>query len=285
LGWLFTAPALVVLAVAVGYPMLLAIWYSFHQKLFGLPADFVGLENFLANLEDPRFRNAVATTLIYTVVAVTFKCCIGFAVALLLNREFPLRAVLRSLILLSWALPEIAVVLGWNWLLNSEWGALNVVLTRLGLIDQNIYWLSDPALVLPTVIAVDVWRTFPFFTIVILAGLQNINKELYEAAAVDGASAVRRFWHITLPQVVPVLSVALVLATIWNLNDFATIWFLTRGGPGSATEVLSIYTYQVAFSSLNDLGRAASVSTLAMPLLALLIVVLVKVSKRREAEV
>lgn len=282
LGYLFVAPAVLFLLVSAGYPLLLGIWYSLHDKVFGLPAEFVGLDNFIENLGDARFRRSVVTTVTYAAAAVVLKCVLGFAVALLLNREFPLRGVLRSLILLSWGLPEIAVVLGWSWLLDSQWGVINYLLTSIGLIESNIAWLSDPSLALATVVGVDVWRTFPFFAITILAALQGIDSQLYEATRLDGAGPVQQFRYITLPHTLPVLSVVIVLATIWNLNDFTTIWFLTQGGPGGATEIISIYTYQVAFAGLNDIGQAASVSVMAMPLLAVLIGILVYTTKKRE---
>jgi len=283
LGYLFVAPAAIVLLVMVGYPAVAGIWYSFHDKMIGFP-DFkwVGLENYRLLLTDSRVLKAIARGFGYATVSCALKLPLGMLVALLLHQKFYGRGLARGVTLLPWSLPEIATVLVWTWMFNDIYGVFNFVLMKLGLIKAPLNFLGT-TLAYPSIILVNVWRGFPFFAINLLAGLQAIPEELYEAAKVDGASRWQSFLHITLPGVRTVMLIVTLLSFIWTANDFTSIWVLTRGGPSGATEPFPIITYMTAFIGL-ELGKAAALPVLLMPIFSILIVFLVRAVSGQERE-
>jgi multiple sugar transport system permease protein len=284
LGYLLLAPAGILLLVLVAYPFLTAVVMSFQKKLIGQAvAPWIGLDNYTTLLMDPTFWLVFRNVLVFAGASVFFKLIIGTAVALALNEQMPARGLVRSIMILPWALPTLVAVLIWMWMYSDVGGVFNHVLMGVGVVERPILFLSDPVLAMVSVIIVNVWRGFPFFTITLLAGLQTVAGDQYDAAKVDGAGMWSRFRHVTLPGLAPVMAVVTLLSTIFTLNDFAIIWLLTKGGPGNATDVLSTLTYKVAIRGL-ELGKGVAVSVLMLPLLIVLIVLLTRfINKREEA--
>lgn len=284
-GYALLAPAAVLILVLVGYPFVRALWLSFHKKLLGAPtAPWIGLGNYEALLQDARFWQAVKNVFIFTGTSVAFKLLIGLVVALILNEAIPLRNLWRAIILLPYAMPTLVSVLIWKWMYNDTAGVLNYLLNETNIKEGPMLWLADPGKAMGSVIAVNVWRGFPFFVITLLAGLQTVPQEQYDAAKVDGAGIWARFQHVTLPSILPVTAVVTLFSTILTFNDFAIIWVLTRGGPGNATDVLATLTYKIAIPGL-ELGKGVAVSVLMLPILLVLIVLLGRFVNRREEAV
>ncbi len=281
-GYAFLAPAILLLSFVLLFPFVQAVILSFYDKPIGAPGTFSGLANYIDTLVDPQFWHSALNTFYFVFFSIVMKLIIGLTVAMALNRYFPGRDILRVVVLIPWALPEITSAMGFVWLLDGNVGALNAILRGFGLIEQNIYYLSDPHLAMPTVIAVNIWRGFPFFTLTLLAALQTIDDKLYEAADLDGANSLQKFIHITVPSIMPVLTVTTLLSTVWTMNSFTTIFVLTGGGPSNITTTIPIYTYGEAFRGYANLGRAAAVSVIVLPLIVLMIVMLVRAMRKRQ---
>ncbi len=281
-GYLLLAPAVALILVLVGVPFLRALWLSFHKKLLGVEdAPWIGLLNYTTLLADGVFWQSVKNTFVFTTGSIGCKLLIGLVLALILNEALPLRGLWRSIVMLPYAMPTLVSVLVWKWMYNDVAGILNYLATETKLSNHTILWLGDPALAMPAVIAVNVWRGFPFFVITILAGLQTVPQELYDSAKVDGAGIWARFQHITLPGILPVMAVTTLFSAILTFNDFAIIWILTQGGPGNATNVLATLTYRMAIPGL-ELGKGVAVSVLMLPILVVMIVLLTRFISRRE---
>ncbi len=266
--WLFLTPLIIVLLLTV-YPLGNAIWMGFTDKQVGFPAHFIGLENYISLLEDEVFLKAARNTLIFTVAAVSIKLVLGLIMALILNESFPLRNIARGVLALPWIIPTVVGVLIWFWMLNETNGVINV------LTDKHFPWLSDRYFALFSVILVNFWRGFAFFGINLLAGMQSISPELYEAAKVDGANSLNRFIYVTLPGLKYVIFVTTTLSTIWTINDFQVVFLLTRGGPGTATQIFPTLTYEIGIASLQ-LGRGIAVSMFMFPLIVIAIIFMVR---------
>jgi multiple sugar transport system permease protein len=281
-GYALLMPASVLIVILVGVPFLRALWLSFHKKLLGAEdAPWIGLGNYSALLSDPTFWQAVKNTFIFTSGSIVCKLILGLSIALVLNEALPLRALWRSIVMLPYAMPTLVSVLVWKWMYNDVAGVLNYLATEAKLLDHPILWLGDPNVALPSVIAVNVWRGFPFFVITILAGLQTVPQELYDAAKVDGAGVWARFRQVTLPGILPVVAVTTLFSAILTFNDFSIIWILTQGGPGNATQVLATLTYKISIPGL-ELGKGVAVSVLMLPILVGLILLLNRFIARRE---
>jgi multiple sugar transport system permease protein len=281
-GYLLLMPAAVLIVILVGVPFVRALWLSFHKKLLGAEeAPWIGLGNYSALVSDPTFWQAVKNTFVFTTGSIGAKLVLGIAIALILNEALPLRGLWRSIVMLPYAMPTLVSVLVWKWMYNDVAGVLNYLATSAKLTDHPILWLGDPNVALPSVIAVNVWRGFPFFVITILAGLQTVPQELYDAAKVDGAGVWARFRQVTLPGILPVIAVVTLFSAILTFNDFSIIWILTQGGPGNATQVLATLTYKIAIPGL-ELGKGVAVSVLMLPILVGLILLLNRFIARRE---
>ena len=282
LGYAMLMPGLALILILVGYPFTNSIWLSFHRKLIGVPdASFIGLQNYLDLFTDEAYWTAVRNVFVFTGVSVAIKLVLGTLVSVILNERLPMRGLLRSFVLLPWAMPTLVTVLTWRWMYNDLFGVFNYLMLQAGLINTPLAWLGTRDLAMPAVIIVNIWRGFPFFAISLLAGLQSVPSELYDAGKVDGAGVLNRFRHITLPNILPVMAVVTLLSTIWTFNDFAIIWLLTQGGPSGATEVLSTLTYRIAIGG-TELGKGVAVSVTLMPLLLLLIILLTRMTTARE---
>jgi multiple sugar transport system permease protein len=275
IGYLFVLPLVVLVLLLIAYPLGSAVYLSLTEKYVGYPPRFVGLKNYVELTGDPVFRKVVWNSAVFTVASVTVKLMIGLLMALSLHQARFARRLVRGVLLLPWVVPTVITALAWHWMFDALRGFINVSLETLGLVGAPIAWLGQPATAMMAVVVVNIWRGFPFFGVSLLAGLQAIPADLYEAAAVDGASAPQRFRHVTLPGLRPVIFVTALISTIFTLNDFNIVYVMTRGGPGIATHILATYTYEVGFQALRW-GRAVAVSMYLMPLVVALIVVLAR---------
>ena len=281
-GYALLFPTALLIVVLIGLPFLRALWLSFHKKLLGAQdAPWIGLKNYTTVLQDRAFWQSVKNTIEFTGGSIICKLLLGLVVALILNEAIPLRGLWRSIVLLPYAMPTLVSVLVWKWMYNDVGGVFNYLLQKSTIQTTPTLWLADPSKAMGSVIAVNVWRGFPFFVITILAGLQAVPQELYDAAKVDGAGVWSRFVKVTLPGITPVIAVVTLFSTILTFNDFSIIWILTRGGPGGATDVLSTLTYKIAIPGL-ELGKGVAVSVLMLPILVGFIVLLNRFMNRRE---
>jgi multiple sugar transport system permease protein len=256
-AWGMLAPAGTVLTAVALLPMLYVIWLSLQERSVFLRPAFAGLGHYARLISDSRFWNAFANTAYFTAVSVTLELLLGLAFALALARAGRARAAVYAAILLPWAIPTVVSARLWEWMYNAELGVINY------LIGMRVNWLGDPLWALNAAIAMDVWKSTPFVALLLLAGLQGIPRDLYWAAAVDGASAWTMFRRITLPLLAPVILVTLVFRTIDALRVFDSIYVLTGGGPANSTETLSIYAYKVLFQTLDfGYGSALAVAVL-----------------------
>ena len=272
-AWVLLAPMLLVMLLLTAWPLMRTIWLSFTDAALigsGDAPGWIGMENYLYALSDPDFRLSLWRTLYFTLVSVAFEGVIGVLVALLLNQRFTGRNVLRVLVILPWALPTIVNAMMWRLNFNPDYGSVNALLTQLGILDGYRSWLGSPDSALNAVMFADVWKNYPLVTLLVLAALQSIPDDLFEAARLDGASAWRRFRAITFPAIVGALSVALVLRTIDAFKIFDIIYVMTRGGPVDSTKTLSFYVYQESFSYLRA-GSGAAYAILMTLLCAVLI--------------
>jgi multiple sugar transport system permease protein len=265
-------PTVVLLCLFIAYPFVEGVWLSVTDARVGISGNFVGLANFEALWTDSIFRVAVWNTFVYTAVATVFKLGLGLWLALLLNRNFRGKAFTRAFILLPFIIPTVLSTLAWKWMFDPTFSVINWTLFHLGLIQARINWLGDPYLALISVIIVNVWRGVPFFAISLLAGLQTINPELQEAAAIDGARPWQRFWHITWPLLLPVTMVVMLFSIIQTFADFQLVYVLTGGGPANATQLFATYAYQIGVGT-GLLSQGAAISLAMFPFLLLVVVV------------
>lgn len=283
--WLAAAlllPTVILLALFIAYPFVEGVLLSVTDARVGVPGHFVGLANFTALLHDSIFRVAVWNTFVYTAVATVFKLALGLWLALLLNRNFKGKAFTRAFVLLPFIIPTVLSTFAWKWMFDPTFSVINWTLFQLGIIHSRINWLGNPDLALISVIIVNVWRGVPFFAISLLAGLQTINPELQEAAAIDGARAWQRFWHVTWPLLLPVTMVVVLFSVIQTFADFQLVYVLTGGGPANATQLFATYAYQVGVGT-GLLSEGAAISLAMFPFL--LIVVVVQLLYIRRVEV
>ena len=283
LGFLFVLPIVVLVLALVAYPFCYAVYLSLTRKYVGMPPVFVGMENYVRLTFDGFFRRAVANSFIFTGASVAVKLVLGMVMALVLMSRIRWRGFWNGVLLIPWVAPTVVSALNFLWIYDYSLGVLNYLLVRVfRILPHGVGWLSEPGTAMASVIAVNVWRGFPFFGISFLAGMKAVPMELYEAAAVDGATAVQRFRHVTLPGIRNIVIIVVLLSTIWTFNDFAIIYILTKGGPGGATQVLPVLTYEIAFGA-QRLGEAIAVALYLLPALAFVIVVLAGYMRRGRA--
>jgi multiple sugar transport system permease protein len=265
LGWFF--PASILLLVIVGYPILRTIVLSFfHESLAtGFQPEFAGLDNFTRLLLDSRFHGNLWTTLVFTLVSVGAEFLIGLLLALSMSSLRKWRNVARVTFLVPWTLPTAVIAVLWTWIFNDQFGVLNTILTRLGFIDSPVAWLAQPFTAMAAIIVADVWKTAPFVFLILLAGLQNIPRDLYEAIEVDGGGPWAKFRYVTWPHLLPFVFVAVVFRFVQAFAIFDLVWVMTGGGPGGATETVSVYTYRMYLRYLDfGYGSALAVATVAI---------------------
>jgi multiple sugar transport system permease protein len=267
----FLLPALLVTALVILFPVIQTIWFSLQDYILYDPdnAQFVGLRNFAAALQDEVFWISLTHSAVWVVGIVSVQLLLGLGAALLLNQSFWWRDIARALVIIPWALPSVIIGLMWTWIYDFNVGVLNDLLLRVGVISAPAPWLAQPSTALTCVMLALVWQGFPFFTVMILAGLQTVPAELYEAAEIDGATAWRQFIHVTLPSIAGIIATAVLLRVIWVANSLDVILVMTGGGPGYATHTLPLYAFLRAYTGM-EFGYAAS---LALILTAMLLVI------------
>jgi multiple sugar transport system permease protein len=283
LGILLILPVILVIALLVLVPLAQVVWDSLGNRTFlSNVSHFIGLGNYTTLLSSSNFWQTFEHSAGWTIASVALQLIIGLALALLLNRRMPARALFRGLYLLPWVTPVVVIVLIWKWMLNDLYGVVNALLGALNPAWHSISWFSGPSLALPTVIGINVWRGAPFVMVIFLAGLQTVPKELQEAAALDGAGMWRTFWHVTLPHLRAILVTMILIFTLFNFNNFDLIYLATQGGPANATMTLPVSTYQVGFGGeLIGQASAWAVLMLLTVLLVALIYAVPRSAKRR----
>jgi len=265
-------PSFLVVAGLVLYPLLYSIWLSFQSRhIFSPTGRFIGLANYWTLLNSREFWESFKHGAIFSTVSVALQVFLGVVLALLVHRQFWGRTVIRGAMILPFIIPTVVAILVWKWMLNDLYGIINHWLLSLGLFGEPVQWLSSPGIAMATVILINVWLFFPFVLITVLARLQVIPVELYEAARVDGAGPLRQFLHVTLPQIRGVLFIVVLVRILWMFNKFDSVWLVTEGGPLGATQHVPIFTYLQAFGQLN-LGRGAAAATLLFVFLSLIMV-------------
>ncbi|MGL5878505.1 MAG: carbohydrate ABC transporter permease, partial [Xenococcaceae cyanobacterium] len=244
-GWILLLPALIVMLVVYAYPILRAFWLSVFTQNLGTELELVfsGLSNYGRMFNDGRFWQSLWNTTVFTTASVLSELILGIGVALVLNQAFKGRGIVRTITLIPWALPTAVMGVAWAWIFNDQYGVVNDILRRLGLIETGISWLGNPTLAMIAVILADVWKTTPFIALLLLAGLQSIPGDLYEAHSLDGATPWQSFWKITVPLLMPQIIVSLLFRFAQAFAIFDLIQVMTGGGPGGATETVSIYIY------------------------------------------
>lgn len=284
-GWLLLAPALLILGLVYAYPILRAFWLSLFTQNLGteLKPVFSGLDNLMRMGNDGRFWQSISNTLVFTVISLTLELGLGMAIALVLNRSFRGRGAVRTIAIIPWALPTALIALAWTWIFNDQYGVWNDILLRLGIIDTGVNWLGDPLLAMLAVIGADVWKTTSFVSILLLAGLQSIPSDLYEAHAMDGASPWQSFRQITLPLLMPQIVIATLFRFAQAFGIFDLVQVMTGGGPAGATEMVSIYIYATVMRYL-DFGYGAALVVVTFILLVVAVAIAsIVLSKVRSA--
>jgi multiple sugar transport system permease protein len=276
LPYVLLSPAVLATLALVFVPMLQAVFTSLQHNILWKPRDvrFIGLDNYLAIAQDPVAWSSLGRTLLWIGLTVPLQLLLGLVTALLLNQQFAWRGLARSLILIPWALPSVVIALMWAWMYQPQVGLFNDLLLRLGLVSSAVPWLAQPGTALYAIIVALVWQGFPFFAIMILAGLQTIPASLYEAAAVDGATPWQQFWEVTLPGLKGVLVTAVMLRLIWVANSIDVILVMTGGGPGYATHTLPLYAFKRTYGSMDFGYGTALACTFSLLLLGLIVVYL-----------
>jgi ABC-type sugar transport system permease subunit len=263
IAWGLVLPALLTILLVALFPLLWTAWESVHLHDLRMPwlgRPFIGAENYVEAFRDARFREALGHTAFFTVTSVGLELIIGLGLALALNRAFRGRGLVRAAVLVPWAIPTVVSALLWRFMFEGQHGIANAILVGLGVLQSPVVWLIEPVAAWVPVILADVWKTTPFVALLLLAGLQNIDGSLYEAARIDGASAWRQFRHITFPLLKPALLVALIFRTMDAFRCFDLIFALTGGGPGTSTEPIALYTFNVLLQNLQfGYGSALSV--------------------------
>ncbi|HEY7634164.1 MAG TPA: sugar ABC transporter permease [Gemmatimonadales bacterium] len=263
LAWGLVVPAVGTILLVALFPLLWTAWESVHLHNLQMPwlgRPFIGLANYLEALRDPRFWGALGHTAFFAVTSVGLELFLGLFLALAMNRAFRGRGLVRAAILIPWAIPTVVSALLWRFLFEGQSGVVNAVLVRGGVLREPLVWFIEASTAWVPVILSDVWKTTPFVALLLLAGLQNIDASLYEAARIDGASAWRQFRFVTLPLLRPAILVALIFRTLDAFRVFDLIYALTGGGPGSSTEPIALYTFNALLQNLRfGYGSALSV--------------------------
>jgi multiple sugar transport system permease protein len=272
-SWLMLAPGVLFLLAFVAYPFFYGIFLSLEERRVAQPGVFVGLANFVTLSHDPVFWKVSGNMFVYTGVTTVLKLAGGLAMALVMNQHFRGKNLARASLLLPFIVPTALSTIAWMWILDPTFSVVNWLLVHGGVITSGFSWLGNATLAMVSIIIVNTWRGMPFYGITLLAGLQTISPDLYEAAAIDGATTRQRFRYVTLPIIKPVLIIVTMFSVIFTFSDFQLIYALTHGGPANATQVYATYAFDLGMTG-GQLGMGAAVALSILPVLALLIVVL-----------
>jgi multiple sugar transport system permease protein len=272
-SWLLLAPPLAFLLLFLGYPFFYGLFLSFFHMQVAKEPTFVGLDNFVWLWGDAIFWKAVRNTAEFTVLACLLKMVGGLGMALVMNQNFRLKALTRALLLLPFVVPTVLSTVAWQWILDPGMGLINRMLVVSGLATTGPSWLGNPTLAMLSIILVNTWRGLPFFGISILAGLQTVPTELYDAASIDGAGPWARFRHVTLPLLMPVIMIVTTFSIIFTFFDFQLVYVLTGGGPANETHLMATYAYALSMGG-GQLGLGSAAALAMMPVLAVVLVLL-----------
>ncbi len=275
MAYIFLAPAAAVFAAFIAYPLVDGISTAFSDQMVGRTAEFVGFDNFITLFSDPNFQRSAVNSLVLTLSVVAVKLILGLTCAVLMVQKMPARGFLRAMVFLPWAVPGMIAGLSWKWIFDEQAGVLTYLAMALGFTDRPVYWLSDPNVGLWSIGIAMIWHGLPFFTMMFLAALSSIPSDLNEAAAIDGANPVRRFFSVTLPQMREVIFVTVMLSTIWTFNSFHMVFVLTGGGPAMRTHILPTLAYEYGIVQ-SRLGLGSSVLVSVIPVFLVLIVLLTR---------
>lgn len=256
-GYKFIGPSAFLMVALIIYPMLYGVYLSFYNTNLVTKWKFVGFKYYLQAFTQPEFYQSVLLTLLFMVLVVVGHFTIGFILATVLNKEFVGRTIFRVIFMLPWLFPETVIALLFTWIMNPMYGILNSILKSLGIISSNISWLGSASLAFPAVVAVCIWKGYPLVMTMILSGLQAISADLYEAAELDGATKWQQFLHVTVPGLKPVLTTTIILDSVWWFKQYTLVYTMTGGGPGTATNLISLSIYGTAFNDLR-FGKAAA---------------------------
>ena len=284
LGVAMLVPALTYIALLVGLPFLLAVFFSLTNASAGsLEFSFVGLQNFKNVLASAVFQRALRNTFVFTFISQLAVMVLGNILARALMKPFFGKSVVRFLILLPWAAPISLATLGWLWIFDSTFSVINWVLKVVGWLGQGqwYYWLGDASLGMTAIIIIHIWRMLPFSTVILLAGLSSIPPEVHEAADIDGAGYFTKMFQVTIPMMLPILTVALLFGVVFTFTDMSVIYLLTRGGPYNSTHVLASLAFQEGVLGA-DVGRGAAIATFLLPVLLVMAVCMLRTSRRAE---
>jgi len=270
-SWLMLAPGVLFLLAFVAYPFFYGIFLSFQDRRVASEGVFVGLANFRTLVRDAVFWQVTGNTLKYVAITTVLKLTGGLAMALVVNQRFRGRNLVRAALLLPFIVPTALSTVAWMWILDPTFSVVNWLLVHGGLISSGYSWLGNASLAMWSLIVVNTWRGMPFYGITLLAGLQTISPDLYEAASIDGASTVQRFLYVTLPVIKPVLIIVTMFSVIFTFGDFQLIYALTHGGPANATHVFSTWSFDIGMSA-GLLGMGAAVALAILPALVVLII-------------
>lgn len=270
-SWLMIIPPMLFLIALVGYPFVYGIWLSLEARPVAKPGVFIGLGNFIADWHDPTFWQVTQNTFVYTFAATILKMIGGLALALVMNQDFRFKNLVRAMMLLPFIVPTVLSTIAWMWILDPSFSVINWFLVHWGIANPGPSWLGNPHLAMFSLIMVNTWRGLPFYAITLLAGLQTISPELYEAATIDGASAFARFRYVTLPLLRPVIFIVTMFSVIFTFADFQLVYVLTRGGPANATHLFATYAFDMAMGA-GQFGLGASIALAMLPPLALIII-------------
>ena len=279
-SWLMIVPPMAFLVALVGYPFVYGIWLSLENRPVAQAGTFVGLANFAADFRDPVFWQVVRNTFVYTGAATVLKMVGGLGLALVMNQAFPLKNLVRAAMLLPFIVPTVLSAIAWMWILDPSFSVINWLMVHTGITNPGPSWLGNAGWAMSSLIVVNTWRGLPFYAITLLAGLQTIPPDLYEAATIDGASALDRFRYVTLPLLKPVVFIVTMFSLIFTFSDFQLVYVLTRGGPANATHLFATYAFDIAMSG-GQFGLGASVALTMLPPLGLLIIALAVYMRRR----
>jgi len=281
LAFALLSPTVLLLGLFIAYPFVMGVWFSLSNISVGNPAEFVGLKNFVKAWNDSIFRTAFWNTSFYTFWATIFKLALGMWLAIILNRHFRGKRLVRASMLLPFIIPTVLSTFAWRWMFDPTFSVLNWTLYTAGAIVTKLPFLSNGDWALWCAIVVNTWRGMPFFAITLLAGLQTINTDLQEAASLDGANGWKRFWYVTWPLLKPVTVVVVVFSIIQTFSDFQLIYVLTGGGPANSTHLLATYAYQIGVAT-GLLGEGAAISLFMLPVLFIVVWLQLRYLRRLE---
>ena len=279
-GTVLILPAILVMGLFTAYPLFEGLRIAFtNTHLLKEGARYIGFQNFLRLLSDEIFWISLYHSVLLTSVVVFLQFVLGLILALAMNQKLPGMSLFKSVIMASWVIPVAATVILFKFMAQPDIGLINIVIRSLGFEDLNRYWLGDPAVALPFIMLLHLWRNVPFYGVAFLAAMQAIPKSFYEAAEIDGANDWHKFWYITLPGIRKMVMVMVTIHVLWTFNNFDFVYLATGGGPVNATDVLPVYVYRQCWSSYT-VGYGASIGTVMLLLLMLYFIVFIKISER-----